>query len=166
MVLRRGFTLGRRARKVNTYPEFEMLQVDNALKGFFEREQYEAVVRHLPNYLKPVARAAYITGWRTASELLTRQWRHVNFANAWLRLDPGESKKGEGREFPLTPQLRAILEEQRERVRAVEKATGTTYRTYLSISGLTAVDTSSEVAFAIFARLGLRRAAMRASRAG
>jgi len=78
----------------------------------------------LPAYLKPLAIAAYITGWRARSELLTRQWRHVDFARGWLRLEPGESKNGEGREFPFTPELRAILEQQRLRVRAIEQATG------------------------------------------
>jgi integrase len=78
----------------------------------------------MPHYLKPVAEVAYITGWRTKSELLTRQWRHVDLANGWLRLDPGVSKNGEGREFPFTPELRAILQAQRDRVSELEKAIG------------------------------------------
>ena len=63
-----------------------MLHVANARTGFFEPEQYRAVMRHLPEYLKPLAAIAYITGWRTISELLTRQWRHVDLANGWLGL--------------------------------------------------------------------------------
>jgi integrase len=78
-----------------------MLHVDSARKGFFGRDQYEAVLRHLPEFLRPVATIAYITGWRTKSELLTRQWRHVDFANGWLRLEPGESKNGQARNFPF-----------------------------------------------------------------
>ena len=122
-ILRRGFRLGR--NKVPSRPDFEMLHVDNARKGFFEREQYESVLHHLPQYLKAVARVSYITGWRTNSELLTRGWRHVDYSKGWLRLDPGESKNGEGREFPFTPELRAVLEEQRQYVRGIEQATGT-----------------------------------------
>jgi integrase len=101
-----------------------MLHVSNARKGFFERDQYEAVLRHLPDYLEPVATVAYITGWRTKSEILPRQWRHVDFDAGWLRLDPGETKNGEGREFPFTPELRAVLEAQRQRVREIERVTG------------------------------------------
>jgi len=93
-----------------------MLHVENARKGFFEPEQYRAVVKHLPEHLRPLATIAYITGWRAKSELLTRQWRHVDLAKGWLRLDPGESKNGEGREFPFTPDMQAILEAQRERL--------------------------------------------------
>jgi integrase len=70
-------------------------------------------------------RVAYATGWRTASELLTRQWKHVDFEGGWLRLDPGESKTGAARMFPLTPDLREVLTAQRERVNAIEKATNT-----------------------------------------
>jgi integrase len=123
-ILRRAFRLGVKAGKVATRPEFSMLHVDNARKGFFEADQYRAVLSHLPDYLKPVAAVAYVTGWRTKSELLTRQWRHVDFANGWLRLEPGESKNGEGREFPFTAELRAILEAQRERVREIERESG------------------------------------------
>jgi integrase len=100
-VLRRAFRLGARAGKVAARPEIQMLHVENARKGFFEPEQHRAVVNHLPDYLKPVASVAYVTGWRTRSELLTRQWRHVDFANGWPKLDPGESKNGDGREFPF-----------------------------------------------------------------
>lgn len=123
-MLRRGFRLGARAGKLASRPEIQLLHVENARKGFFEAEQHRTVMKHLPDYLQAVAAVAYITGWRTKSELLTRQWRHVDFANGWLRLDPGETKNGEGREFPFTPDLRAILEAQRERVREIEKATG------------------------------------------
>jgi integrase len=116
-MLRRAFRLGARAGKVAVRPEVPMLHVENARKGFFEPEQHRAVVEHLPDYLKPVAQVAYITGWRTKSELLTRQWRHVDLDAGWLRLDPGETKNGEGRMFPLTPELRTVLEAQRETVR-------------------------------------------------
>jgi integrase len=123
-VLRRAMRLGAEAGKVGLAPEVQMLHVENARKGFFEPEQHRAVVQHLPDYLKPVAEVAYITGWRTRSELLTRQWRHVDFDAGWLRLDPGESKNGKARNFPFTPELRTALEAQREYVRRIEMQTG------------------------------------------
>jgi integrase len=120
-MLRRGFRLGK--RRVSAVPEIKRLQVDNARKGFFEPEQFRAVLRHLPQHLVRLAQVAYITGWRKG-ELLSRQWRHVDLANGWLRLEPGETKNREGREFPFTPELRDVLESQRERVREIERATG------------------------------------------
>ena len=100
-VLRRGFRLGR--NKVPARPDFVMQEVDNVRKGFFEPEQYRAVVEHLPAYLKPVAQVAYITGWRTKSELLTRQWKHVDFEAGWLRLEPGEGKPARAGIFRSPP---------------------------------------------------------------
>jgi hypothetical protein len=56
--------------------------------------------------------------------LLTRQWKHVDLNAGWLRLDPGETKNGEGGSFPLTPQLRTVLEAQRERVFQGQRSVG------------------------------------------
>jgi len=109
-MLRRGFRLGARAGKVGMRPEISMLHVNNARQGFFEPDQYRAVLKSLAEYLKPVIMVGYLTGWRVESEVLTRQWPHVDFNGGWLRLEPGQSKNGEGRSFPFTPDLRAILE--------------------------------------------------------
>jgi integrase len=57
-----------------------------------------------------------ITGWRIG-EVLSRQWRHVDFKDVWIRLEPGETKNGQGRAFPLIPELREVLQAQRERTR-------------------------------------------------
>jgi integrase len=57
--------------------------------------------------------------------LLTRQWRHIDLVNGWLRLDPNESKNREARMFPLTPALGVVLKGQRERARAIERSAGT-----------------------------------------
>ncbi len=120
--LKRAFRLA--GRKVGQLPRFRMLRENNARKGFFEAEQFRAVLQHLPEHLKPVFEVAYITGWRVPSELLTRKWQHVDLENGWLRLDPGESKNTEGRMFPLTPELRDILSRQFERTRQLQLATG------------------------------------------
>jgi integrase len=118
--LRRGFRLAADAGQAITAPKIVMLRVANVRKGFFEADQLDAVLKHLPVHLKPVPRAAYITGWRK-QELLSRQWRHVDLKDGWLRLDPGETKNGEGREFPLTVDLKALLMEQRQRATALER---------------------------------------------
>ena len=120
--LKRAFALAERAGKVAARPHFPMLREDNRRKGFFEHGDYLALLEHLPEYLQPVVQTAYITGWRITSELLTRQKHHVDLEAGWLRLEPGETKNGEGRMFPLTPDLRAVLEEQLVHTRALEVA--------------------------------------------
>jgi integrase len=122
--LKRAFSLGDAAGRVAQRPRISTLHEDNARAGFFELEQLEAVLEHLPEYLKPVIRTAYITGWRTHSELLTRQRHHLDAGAGWLRLDPGQTKNQEGRNFPLTAELREVLEHQIEQTRALELSTG------------------------------------------
>ena len=122
--LKRSFTIAEKTSRVVTRPEFSMLREDNRRKGFFEIDQYRAVLEHLPAELKPVIQTAYITGWRITSEILTRQKHHVNVDAGWLRLEPGESKNSEGRMFPLTPDLREVLEQQIQKTRETEQATG------------------------------------------
>lgn len=122
--LKRAFRLGQKARKVALRPEIGLLKENNIRKGFFEPAQFRAVVERIPEDLSPVIETAYITGWRVASEVLTRQWRHVDLVAGFLRLEPGETKNGEGRMFPLTAGLRAVLERQRERTTAVEQTSG------------------------------------------
>jgi integrase len=122
--LRRAFRLAARAGKVAMRPEISMLRENNRRKGFFERDQYNALVQNMPDYLKPVIHTAYITGWRIKSEILTRQKHHVDLNAGWLRLEPGEGKSGEGRNFPLVPELREILVETLERTAALERTTG------------------------------------------
>jgi integrase len=92
------------------------------------REYVARVGAHLPTDLRPVIETAFITGWRVRSEIVTRQWSHVDFAGGWLILEPGEAKNRETRRFPFIPSLRRILERQRERKEAVEQARGQAHR--------------------------------------
>jgi len=122
--LKRAFRLAARAQRVVRVSYITMLKENNARRGFFEPAEFKAVLVHLHEDLRVVGVVAYVTGWRVRSEILTRQWRHVDFDAGWLRLEPGETKNREGRMFPLTPELRAALLEQRERTDALERETG------------------------------------------
>jgi integrase len=121
--LRRMATLARRQHGLVVPFEIAPFEERNARRGFFEADALEAVCQHLRPELAALARVAFITGWRK-SELRSRQWSHVDFEAGWLRLEPEETKNREGRQFPLIPALRAILEQQRARVEARQKATG------------------------------------------
>jgi len=122
--LRRMFRLGEQAGKVAHRPHIAMLREDNVRTGFFEPEQFRAFVGHLPEPLQAVVTAAYLTGWRITSELFTRQWVHVDFLGGWLRLEPGEAKNREGRQFPLVPELRRVLERQKAYTERVQRTRG------------------------------------------
>jgi len=120
--LRRMATLARKLRHLTIPFEIEMLEERNARQGFFEAEALGAVCEHLRPELAALARAANITGWRK-SELRSRQWPHVDIKAGWLRLEPEETKNRDGRQFPLVPELRALLEAQRARVEAIQRKT-------------------------------------------
>jgi integrase len=95
-----------------TRPKIALLEEDNVRQGFFEREHFESVLRHLPDDLRPVVQFAYITGWRVKSEVLPLEWRQVDFKAGTVRLEPGTTKNKEGRTFPMTKALRTLLEAQ------------------------------------------------------
>jgi len=79
-------------------------------------------VAHLPAAVQPVARFGFITGWRL-SEVLGLEWRQVDLARGEARLDPGTTKNGEGRVFPFTAELRALLTKQHDHTREIERRT-------------------------------------------
>lgn len=113
-VLRRAYSLGRKAKKVDDAPAFQLLDERNARQGFFEREQFEAVMGHLKPELVPAFRFAYVTGWRIHSEVLSLQWRQVDLRAGTVRLDAEKTKNREGRLFKFKPggELDALLRAQ------------------------------------------------------
>jgi integrase len=122
--LKRMFRLGQRAGLIVQPPHIPALDEHNIRQGFFELREARAVFAHLPADLVAPFEVAYITGWRMKSEILTRQKGHLDLRAGWLRLEPGETKNRKGRMFPLTPELRAVLEWQMERTRRLEQMSG------------------------------------------
>jgi integrase len=124
--LKRMFRLAVRGKGISLdlVPYVAMLKEDNVRKGFIEPEQFKALLKHLGPALGRIVTVAYVTGWRVPSEVLTREWRHVDLDAGWLRLEPGETKNGRGRMFPIDmdPRLRAALEDARADADARKKA--------------------------------------------
>ena len=121
-VLKRMFSLAIQSGRLAMKPHIPMLKESAPRSGFFEREQYESVLRHLPAELQPVIAFSYITGWRMAAEVLPLEWRQVDFDAEMVRLAPGTTKNKEGREFPFTADLRAVLLAQRDAHAELKKA--------------------------------------------
>jgi integrase len=118
--IKRAYSLGIQKRIVSDRPHIHMLEEDNVRQGFFEREQFESLRKHLPEWVQPVAAFAYITGWRK-SEILELQWRQVDFEAGYVRLEPGTTKNREARQFPFTSDLRALLEGQKAKADKLAK---------------------------------------------
>jgi integrase len=111
--LKRICNLARQNGKLTHVPHIPMLKERNVRTGFFERDQIERVLNHLPAAIQPVVRFAFIMGWQIPSEVLLLQWRHIDFEARVVRLDPHTTKNDEGRTFPFTDALQQLLEAQK-----------------------------------------------------
>jgi integrase len=124
-VLKRMFTLAIQAGKLDRRPYVPSIEVRNTRTGFFEARDLTAFLDHLPEEIRPIARFAYLTGWRRG-EILVLQWRQVDFRAGVVRLEPGTTKNDEGRVFPfaILPELAELLRTQREETTTIERDTG------------------------------------------
>jgi integrase len=64
------------------------LKENNVRKGFFEHEDYTALLKTLPAELRPVLTFAYYTGCRKG-EILSLQWSQVDLLERVVRLEAG-----------------------------------------------------------------------------
>ena len=113
-LLKRGFRLAVQNGLLAWRPHIPMLRESNVRKGFFERDQFDAVLRHIPEHLPGFLITAYITGWRV-SEIRGLRWTNVDLQARELRLEPGESKNDDGRIFPMTEELAQVIEDWKRR---------------------------------------------------
>ncbi len=123
-LLKRAFTLAIADGMLASRPYIPLLREDNVRRGFFEADEFEAVRRRLPSDLADFVSLLYATGWRWRSEAARLRWTNVAFDAGEIRLDPGTTKTGEGRVFPFTADLRALLERRRTLTRAREHELG------------------------------------------
>jgi integrase len=122
-LLKRMFTLAHRAGLIVARPYIPKLDEHNVRKGFFEEDAFANVCRHLTPEIAAVATVAYLTGWRIASEILPLEWRQVDLKVGTITLDPDTTKNDEPRVFPITDDLRAVLE-ARQAIRLTQLAAG------------------------------------------
>lgn len=116
------FRLAQENRRVTMLPVVSKLKEAEPRQGFFERHQYEAVRRHLPEDLQVAVTIAHTYGWRMQSEVLALERRHLDLEAGTLRLYT--SKNDDGRVVYLTPELIALLQAQAVRVQALEHRLG------------------------------------------
>jgi len=124
--LKRAFRLAKRMGKVAHVPEFPTVKIADPRAGFFERDAFAVVLAQLPEPLRAPIEFAYLTGWRTPSEVLPLTWSQVDFDAGVVRLEVGTTKNKAGRTFPFAvlPALVALLERQRAIVTALERRLG------------------------------------------
>jgi len=121
-LLRRGFNLLHQQRRIGKVPLTKNLQENNVRTGYFEHWQYVKLLQHLPDYLKPVAKFAYKSGWRK-EEILNLEWSMVDLSTGLITIPPGDyTKNKKGREYYLDEELWAMFRELwNDRLNSIEQ---------------------------------------------
>lgn len=111
--LRRAFNYGKRCTppKVFSVPYIQMFRENNARQGFVEEAEFArmtAEARLDGLWMRTFLEVAYSYGWRRG-ELIGLRVGQVDLRNRTIRLNPGTTKNGEGREVTLTPEVEGLL---------------------------------------------------------
>jgi integrase len=121
-VLRAALTLAVERKRLTAMqvPRLSRLPERNVRRVFFDRDEFEAVVAHLPEYLQDAARFAFLTGWRKG-DVRSLTWADVDARAMTITLPT--SKNDEGRTLALPEELIAIVQ-RREAARLVTTPAG------------------------------------------
>ncbi len=94
-------------------PAFEVPTVQNVRTNFLEDADIETVLLELFEYLRPLVRFYFLTGWRR-NEVLGLQWDSIDWESQEIRLAATDTKGKKARSFPFAqaPELKALLETQ------------------------------------------------------
>jgi len=123
-VLSRAFTLAIAAGALLSRPHIALLREDNVRRGFFEAEEFEAVRRRLPSTWPTSCRSSTPRGGDGDPKQPVSAGRTSPSTPVRSGLEPGTTKTGEGRVFPFTAELRALLERRRAVTRDRERELG------------------------------------------
>jgi integrase len=109
--LRRGFNLAIEKGLLATAPKIRLAKVNNAREGFFEDDDFAAIILELPIHFQPIIRFLRLTGWRVM-EALGLTWDRVDWERQGIRLSARQTKGKTARLYPfgLAPDLRALME--------------------------------------------------------
>jgi integrase len=107
--VRRAFAVAVESNLLSVSPRVPHLRESNARQGFFERPEFEALVRALPEHLQDFTRFAYMTGWRKG-EISSLRWSDVDRDGGAIRLRPEEAKTGRGRTVMIAGDLATLME--------------------------------------------------------
>ena len=112
-ILRRMFSLAVKNKKVkaDAVPFIEMLAEDNTRSGFLESRDQDALAQacgRVGLWMRAIFEVGVTLGWRYR-EVVNLRVRQLDFSAGTVRLDPGSTKNGKGRECPMMPQVRSLL---------------------------------------------------------
>jgi integrase len=107
-LLGQAFKVAMRNKQMSTAPFIPRLsEIGNERQGFFETDDFEIVVPHLPHYLRDFCRFGFLTGWRKGS-IASLRWSDVGEDVIYLRAENSKTRKAET--IPLEGELAKIIE--------------------------------------------------------
>jgi len=110
-LLGQAFKTAIRNKQISSAPFIPRLsEIGNERQGFFETADFEAVVPHLPEYLRDFCRFGFLTGWRKGS-IDSLRWSDVGDDVIFLRAKNSKTRKPET--IPLEGDLGEIIERRR-----------------------------------------------------
>jgi integrase len=110
-LLGQAFKTAIRNKQISSAPFIPRLsEIGNERQGFFETADFEAVVSHLPEYLRDFCRFGFVTGWRKGS-IESLRWSDVGEDVIYLRAENSKTRKPET--IPLEGDLQDIIERRR-----------------------------------------------------
>ena len=92
-------------------PKSRRQRRENARQGFFEKTQFDELLKHIPGNLKGFVQFGYYSG-RRKGEIGSLEWSDVDIATKVIRLQPENSKTREGRVLPLDGGLWNVIAQQ------------------------------------------------------
>ena len=104
------FRLGYNATppKVARVPHLPFLKENNTRRGFLEDAQFDQLVAGAALWFRTLVECGASIGWRH-EELLGLRCRQIDLEHRVVRLEPGTTKNGEGREAPMTDNMHQLL---------------------------------------------------------
>lgn len=107
--LRRAFNLALKASKIQKIPSFPRLKEAAPRSGFVEEGDYQKLAgcaREL--WIRALLTTGYTFGFRK-EELLSMRVSQIDLEARTIRLNPGETKSGDGRVVTMTTEVFALL---------------------------------------------------------
>lgn len=111
-LLAQAFKLGVERQRISSAPKIRKLsERGNARQGFFEKPDFEKLLKQLPEHLQGFVSFAYHSGWRKG-EISSLAWTDVDTGGKVIRLRPENSKTNEGRVLVLEGDLWEVISQQ------------------------------------------------------
>jgi len=107
-VLRAAFRLGYQRDLLQKAPVIERLPALGVRNEFFTRQEIDALLPCLLEYLRDVVLFGFLTGWRKG-EIVGLQWSNVDRSGAVIRLEPAQNKGRTVRVLALEGELAALI---------------------------------------------------------